>query len=257
MTTGGLDTSTGRRVAELSGARGSRAVTFANGDRQLVVGESDGTVRIWDWADGAVKNPRTLNLATSEVLVLATLGSRLFVAQGSHDLVIVDLSTGKPVRTLTTTAAPFSLVFTRDGRLLAGTYVGMIDVWNLATGMKLVGLKGPNAIVYGMDISPDGTMLAGTSRDGTTRLWDMSGQSLATVGMSRAAGGTRVRFLPDGRRLAIGYDDGTVEIRDLDYFFRHAAGQAEYQLGLLRAAGETFPRAEEVLAWARATIAAQ
>jgi eukaryotic-like serine/threonine-protein kinase len=251
------DTSTGRRVAELSGARGSRAVTFANGDRQLVVGESDGTVRIWDWADGAVKNPRTLNLATSEVLVLATLGSRLFVAQGSHDLVIVDLSTGKPVRTLTTTAAPFSLVFTRDGRLLAGTYVGMIDVWNLATGMKLVGLKGPNAIVYGMDISPDGTMLAGTSRDGTTRLWDMSGQSLATVGMSRAAGGTRVRFLPDGRRLAIGYDDGTVEIRDLDYFFRHAAGQAEYQLGLLRAAGETFPRAEEVLAWARATIAAQ
>ncbi len=141
-----------------------------------------------------------------------------------------------------------------DRRLLAGTYVGVIDAWSLETGEKLHGFKGPNAIVYDMDVSADGTQLVGTSRDGTTRLWDMSGQPLATVAI-KSAGGTRVRFLPDGRRIAIAYDNGEVEIRNLEYFFRHVAGQAEYQLHLLQQAGERFPRANDVLAWSRATLA--
>jgi hypothetical protein len=59
-----------------------------------------------------------------------------------------------------------------------------------------------------------------------------------------------VRFL-DGRRLAIGYADGAVEVRDLDYLFRYAAGQTEYQLKLFGDRGVQFPRAAEVLAWAR------
>jgi hypothetical protein len=76
-----------------------------------------------------------------------------------------------------------------------------------------------------------------------------TGQWLATIG-ARKSGAERVRFV-DGRRLAIGYADGAIEVRDLDYFFRHAAGQAEYQLKLFRDRGEQFPRAGEALAWAR------
>jgi hypothetical protein len=60
-----------------------------------------------------------------------------------------------------------------------------------------------------------------------------------------------VRFLPDGRRLAIGYEDGEVEIRDLHYFFRYAAGHTEYELRLFRDGGESFPRSGEVVAWSR------
>ena len=76
-----------------------------------------------------------------------------------------------------------------------------------------------------------------------------TGQWLATIA-ARKSGAERVRFL-DGRHLAIGYADGAVEVRDLDYFFRHAAGQAEYQLKLFQDRGEQFARAGEVLAWAR------
>jgi WD40 repeat protein len=83
------------------------------------------------------------------------------------------------------------------------------------------------------------------------RLWDVAtGQWLATVAQ-RKAGAERNRFLPDGRRLAIGYQDGEVEIRDLYYYFRYAAGHADYQLRLLHAGGERFPLSGEGVAWSR------
>jgi WD40 repeat protein len=126
-------------------------------------------------------------------------------------------------------------------------------VWDTQTGRRLAELKGQTAMIASVDISPDGRLIASSSRDGSTRLWSIGGQFLATIG-SRTVPAVRVRFLPAGRRLAIGYDDGEVEIRDLDYYFRYAAGQAEYQLRLRREAGEVFPRAHEVLAWSRRVL---
>jgi len=251
------DAQNGRRVAELTGARGARAVAFVDDDRRIVVGEGDGTVKMWDWANGAASNPRTIRSGSpgnNEVLVVASDRQHLFVGDASHDLVELDLATGRTLRRFTTTAAPFSVVIVPGRRLLAaGTYVGSVDAWALDTGQKLAGLKGPTAIVYGLDVSPDGTLIAGTSRDGSTRLWDLSGQPLATIA-TRTAGGLQVRFLPDGRRVAIAYDDGEMEVRSLDYFFQHAAGQAQYQLRLSRQAGEVFPRENDVLAWSRAIL---
>jgi hypothetical protein len=40
----------------------------------------------------------------------------------------------------------------------------------------------------------------------------------------------------------------------VNYFFRHVAASAEFQLDLLRKAGEVFPRADEVLAWSRGIL---
>jgi WD40 repeat protein len=168
-----------------------------------------------------------------------------------------DSQTGREIRALQSSSAPFSLALTPDRRLLAvGTWLGTVDLWNAETGEKLTELKGPTAVVTGVDFSPDGTVLALSSRDGSTRLWDVAaGQWLATVA-SRRAGAERVRFVSDSWRLAIGYEDGEVEIRDLRYFFRHVAGNAEYQLRLLGGAGESFPRAAEAIVWSRQILAA-
>jgi WD40 repeat protein len=115
-------------------------------------------------------------------------------------------------------------------------------------------LKGQTAVIYSLDLSDDGALLASASRDGTTRLWDVSGQFLATVAVRRS-GTTWARFFPDGRRLALGYEDGEVEVRDLDHFFRYAAGQTAYQLRLFGNVGESFPQADQVLAWGRTILA--
>ena len=248
------DARDGRQLAALRDAGSSRAATFADGDRQIVIGELDGTLRVWDWSDGAARNPRRIEPPSTpnEVLALASHGSRVFVAHRETVVLIRDAASGREIRRLQPSASPFSLAVTPDGRLLAaGTWPGLVDLWDVETGRKLLALKGPTALVTGLDFRADGGLLALSSRDGSTRFWEVGGgQWLATVA-SRKPGAERVRFFPDGRRLAIGYQDGEVEIRDLHYFFRYAAGHVDYQLRLLNAGGASFPRADEVLAWSR------
>ena len=246
------DARDGRRIAGLPDLKASRAVIFADADRRLIAGESDGTLVMWDWSGGAASNPRRVSSTEGEILALATDGPRVFVAHRTRGVFVRDARTGRELRALQSSSAPFSLALTPDRRLLAaGTWLGNVDLWEIETGAKLAELKGPTAVVLGVDFSPDGTMLALSSRDGSTRLWDVAaGQWLATVA-SRRAGAERVRYLADDWHLAIGYEDGEVEIRDLRYFFRHVAGNAEYQLRRLRAAGESFPRADAVIEWSR------
>jgi WD40 repeat protein/tRNA A-37 threonylcarbamoyl transferase component Bud32 len=245
----------GRRLADLPGVPASRTVLFTDDDRRLWVGDADGTLRVWDWVDGRLSNARSWKPTSSEVLALVARGSRLFVAHGDYRQRIVSLherATGRELRRYPTNSAVFALALTRDGRLLAaGTYLGVVWMFDVESGRKLGELSGPTAMATSLDFSPDDRLLAVTSRDGSTRLWDVESRHwLATVAV-RKPGAERARFLPDGRRLAIGYEDGAVEIRDLQYFFRHVGGHADFQLGRLRAAGETFPRADEALTWSR------
>ena len=130
--------------------------------------------------------------------------------------------------------------------------MGVVEVWNLETGRKLRELKGQTATVTGIDVSADGEFIVACS-DRTIRLWDVAGQFLATVAQGPVPA-RRVRFLPDGHHVAIAYDDGAIEVRSLDYFFRYAAGQADYQLRVLNKLGESFPRAGEARSWSRGIL---
>jgi len=239
----------------LAGVPSSRAALVTDDDRRLWIGDADGTLRSWDWADGRLSNERTWTSDALEALALLARGPRLFVAHGRRAVILRDRATGRELRRYATSSAPFALALTRDERLLAaGTYLGAVCVFDVQSGRMLGELSGPTAMATSLDFSPDDRLLAVTSRDGSTRLWDVtSRQWLATVAR-RTPGAERVRFLPDGRRLAIGYEDGVVAVHDLQYFFRHVAGHADYQLGLLGAAGERFPRADEALAWARSLL---
>ncbi len=247
------DVREGRRVADLPAPRSSRSALFTPDERRLFLGYP-GALKTWDWADGVATNPREVKIA-GEVLALATDGKRLFVGKNTHNVDVLDLETHQKIGELKTLAAAYALAVSPDQRLIAvGTFSGVVDLWEIASSRHLESLKGQTALANGLDFSPDGTLLAVSSRDGSTRLWDVAThQFLATVA-TRVPGAEQVRFLPDGRRLAIGYGDGVVEILDVNYFFRHVAGSAEFQLNLLRKAGELFPRADEVLAWSRGIL---
>jgi len=245
----------GSVVAELPGTKPGRAI-FSDDGRRIYSGEADGSLAIWEWTNGVARGPQRLASKDAEIQPLVSRGSRIFVGHTNRTVTEISLDPMRELRSFHTASAPLSLTLSPDGRkLAAGTFLGAVYMWDLENG-RTIELKGQTRLVGGVDFSPDSRLLASASRDGSTRLWDVStGQWLATIA-TRRSGAERVRFLRGGRRLAIGYEDGEIEIRDLDYFFRYAAGHAEYQLRLFRDAGASFPRSEEVLAWSRQILAA-
>jgi WD40 repeat protein len=111
------------------------------------------------------------------------------------------------------------LKFAPDGRTLALAPVidlihpdsGNPTLYDIATGQKRHSLTGHKDGVSALDFSPDGTMLASSSSDGTVKLWSVAtGQELHTLGVARDLKGEppdMVRalvFSPDGKTLASG-----------------------------------------------------
>ncbi len=72
-------------------------------------------------------------------------------------------------------------------------------------------LSGHTDIVTGVDWSPDGKRLVSASNDGTARIWDLTGKSLAILAGHQGAV-TRALWSPDGKLIATTGVDGTVQI---------------------------------------------
>lgn len=144
--------------------------------RYLVSGGYEGSVRIWE---------------------VPSLRER--VLRGHHDAVFqVRYVPGKAARAVTTS---------RDRT---------VRLWDLSrsnTGSEP--LQGHSALVYGLDVSPDGASAVSASWDGTVRLWGL--EERTGISLRGHEGPVRVvRFVNGGTLVASGGADGTVRLWNLD-----------------------------------------
>ncbi|MDE0481727.1 MAG: WD40 repeat domain-containing protein [Candidatus Poribacteria bacterium] len=159
------------------------SVCFSPDGKKLVSGSSDNTNRLWDVASGEeiatfpLDEPRTLTKIAFSPCGKVIAGGmfrelRIWCAENLKTLLAIPHPE---------TQKPYALAFSPCGNYLAsGTWwqEGMekmaIRLWDVASGENIATLWGHPTDIQSLTFSPDGTLLASGSFDGTIMLWDMT-----------------------------------------------------------------------------------
>ncbi len=137
-------------------------------------------------------------------------------------LVLWDLETRRPRWKVAASAG--QLVFSPDGKFIAGNAASRTRVWDAATGMELSEIGDiPAGDLRELTFTPDGRYLFDMNSD-AARIWEFPSGELfrtfslpnpATPGLSPARRLTTAVMAPDGRRVATATFSGKVHIWDV------------------------------------------
>jgi WD40 repeat protein/DNA-binding SARP family transcriptional activator len=211
------------------------SVAFDPSGERLASASFDGTAKIWDTTSGKLLH--TLSGHSGWVVCLAFSPDGALLATGDDDATVKlwEVSTGRVVGTLRGHIhqeqdffrGVKGLAFSPDGQRLATAGMdGYARVWDvaslqkedLAIGDEILTLEGhtPGAWIMDVVYSPDGSLLATSSEDGTIVINEAAtGRSVWVLSLDPPRYVHRIAFSSNGRRLAAGDNDGMATIWDL------------------------------------------
>ncbi|MEV4887798.1 helix-turn-helix domain-containing protein [Nonomuraea sp. NPDC055795] len=201
-----------------AGSGVAHSVAFASNRKILASGNSDGTIRLWDFSGpkGPVSLGPPLTGSGAPVYSVAFSPDGHAMATAGAGGVVRLWDVTDPRRPLP--SPPISglgkdaqaLVFSPDGRTLAvgGSGVHLIDRDDLARPRSL---RGPRGLVQAVAFSPDGLSLAAGGSDRDVWLWRLDRDAGTSLGDVKGVVYS-VAFSPDGRTLAAGTSDKTVRL---------------------------------------------
>jgi WD40 repeat protein len=217
-----------------------------NGDQVATVGD-DHIVRLWSMTEGRLL--RRLATHVDWVRCAAFSPDGRVLATAGHDGLVVfwNPETGASLRTLAVPQAVSTLVYSRDGKLLAMAGFGsQLWVYDTATGTVAHQFSCPCHDLRCVAFSPRGNQIAAAGRDGRVHVWRLPGGNLVhDVAVSRR----RIRgitFSNDGQQIIVAGEDRLIRVLDAarcTELFRLAAGPAKvlalvaYAPGRLATAG--------------------
>lgn len=192
-------------------------VAFSPNEDCLATASNDGVVRLWSL--GTASNCQTMASHNSKYVdSVAYSPDGQWIATGGDDQAVWlwQLPTGQchSVRTVDSKGSIKALEFSPDGTYLAfGRYSAQI--WHMADHCLIQVLSGHTAGIMALAYSPDGAWLATSSRDATTRLWDVhTGQCIGIL-QDGNSWVNAVAFSPDGAWLATGSGDAVLRLWDV------------------------------------------
>ena len=186
---------------------------FSRDGKTIVTGSWDGSVKIWDLADG--KERVSIPGLSRTLRTLAISPDSETVATAGRDFVIRlwNTGSGKPGKTLHGhVGRVLGLAFSPDGKMLAsggGEFrrAGELKLCNVQTGKESVRVPPFARELWHLAYAPDGKSVAAAVGDGTVQTVDTaSGKVLATFKHPFYA--RRVAYAPNGKSLAVTYGDG-------------------------------------------------
>jgi WD40 repeat protein len=134
-----------------------------------------------------------------------TRDGKLLACAGTS-VALWDLTTGKETRRYGRLDQASSLALSPDGKVIAaGSANGDLRAWDMATGKELWRGKEPSYL-NSLAFSPDGKTLASVSPF-KVGLWEVATGKYLNPTMEPTAAVKRLSWSPDGRALAVAYDD--------------------------------------------------
>ena len=172
---------------------------LAVGDGQ---GDAPGTVKVW-----SVQNQQIIATLEDDLVFVrsVTFSSDDRYLASSHyngEVKVWDVADWELLRTIPR-AGDYDIAFSPDGKMIAGTGNGNVNLWWVEDGTNVAQLTGPDGWQHPVDFSHDGTSLAVGAEDGFVRLYNIEDiekdiesrlQALQQPGMVRL-----IYFLPSDR----------------------------------------------------------
>jgi WD40 repeat protein len=176
---------------------------------QLVMVDQSGAIWILDMDTGAVKAIHLHNAALQpQGTAISTIGWVAEYDQQKDKIFLVDLHTGD-IHTVGSGRAD-GIIFSRD-RLLIQRTTGSLEVWDTTGRHLLTTLAGAGGLANALAVSPDGSLVARLSDNGTASVASLkTGDMLANFSLPTPANAgyssdpwlaTAMTFAPDGQSL--------------------------------------------------------
>jgi len=199
-----------------------------DGTRIASVG-NDGSVQLWNSNTGghvvSYKNPKSIKGGSApwNSVAWSPDGKRLIVG-GLGPAMLLDVATGNPITYFGNPGGSVHTVaWSPNGTYIAsGRDNETVEVWNVDSSKNVHTFIGHTADVNSLAWSPDGKRIVSGSADGVVMVWDaLTGDHVYTYrGHADYYWGhftsgqpvNAVDWSPDGKRIASGSDDTTVQV---------------------------------------------
>ncbi len=192
-------------------------VVFSPDGTRLATASEDGTVKVWDTANGREIRPLKGHKSFVASVAFSPDGKQLASASFDRTVLLWDVASGKMIRPFKGhTGAVVSVAFSPDGNQLAtGSHDGTVKLWNTSNGQNSRDFKPHRGPVMSVAFSPNGKSIATGGWDKLVKVWDLASgkERLHIEGHTDEV--KSVAFSPNGKLLASASLDRTVRIWDV------------------------------------------